>query len=109
MVGLAHPQADVKGKCPPTVRMWFNKTSDIAKACSVFSLAMIVSVLIWYLSFMDRSDRESLKSPATSAAGPVLVSDDASLCRDRFCGYDAKGSAGRFASILPSGSGLSRI
>jgi Na+/melibiose symporter-like transporter len=30
----------------PTVRMWFSKTRDIAMACSVFSFAMTVRLLI---------------------------------------------------------------
>lgn len=89
--------------------MWLSRTLESADACSVFSFAMMVRVWIWNLSFTDSSDKESLKSPATSAAGPVLLSDVASLRRGRFARpFAPSASAGRFDSIAVMKSGCVR-
>ena len=44
----------------PTDRMWFSRTLAMAMACSVFSLAITVRLLIWNLSLVMRSSREDL-------------------------------------------------
>ena len=51
---------------PLTVLMWFSRTFEIAWACSVFSLAMMVRLLISYLLLPCRSFKASSKSAATS-------------------------------------------
>lgn len=45
----------------------------MAIACSVFSFAITVKLLISYLLFAWRSSSESLKSAATSAEGSMEV------------------------------------
>lgn len=47
-------------KVSPTVRMWFSNTREMAIACSVFSFAMTVKLLIWNLSLVVRSSKEFL-------------------------------------------------
>lgn len=53
--------------------MWFSSSLDIACACSVFSFAMTVKLLISGRLLTLRSCRASLKSAATSAEGKDIV------------------------------------
>ena len=50
-----------------TVLIWLSRVFEMACACSVFSFAMMVRLLISYLLFIWRSLRDSPKSSATSA------------------------------------------
>ena len=56
-----------------TCFMWFSNSLDIACACSVFSFAMTVRLLISGLLLTLRSSRASLKSAATSADGNDMM------------------------------------
>jgi hypothetical protein len=53
--------------------MWFSNSLEIACACSVFSFAMMVRLLISGLLLTVKSWSASLKSAATSAEGRDMM------------------------------------
>lgn len=65
--GEGYPSCDGHVTKILTVLMWFSSACDMACACSVFSLAMMVRLLISYLLLFCRSFNDSAKSSATSS------------------------------------------